>query len=215
MLVDINLLPKKEGNQTGSLLLIILIVLIAFVGGGLFYWQYDSGQDQLTALNQQIEMTTKLAEAEQQKVVAVENANSVNQLQTKVTWIETYPIKSVPLLESLIRLLPERGFLKVFNYVDTGTVKLNVQFDTSTDAAYYLKELTNATFVKEAKILSLETSPLEEENVDANAETASGPKVDNEKYNPRYLVTFELSMDLVELKKMTENKAPEEGEDTE
>jgi hypothetical protein len=55
----------------------------------------------------------------------------------------------------LTSLLPERGFIQSFKYEESGTVTLTAQFDTSSEAAYYLDSLNHSKWIEEATLTSL------------------------------------------------------------
>ena len=111
MLVEINLLPKKERKSRGVLLIILCSLFLCLLCGILYFWQYQNYQSQLNALEQEYESIAQTIELEQQKVVSQENSNSVSLLTEKVEWANQYPVKSVPLLKHLIGFLPDRGFI--------------------------------------------------------------------------------------------------------
>ncbi|OCA86548.1 MULTISPECIES: hypothetical protein [unclassified Bacillus (in: firmicutes)] len=150
MLVEINLLPKKERKNRGVLLIILSAVFLGILCGILYFWQYQSNQSQLNALEQEYEMTAQMIEVEQQKVVSQENSNSVAQLTEKVKWANQYPVKTVLLLKHLIGFLSERGFIETFSYAENGAIKLEVRFDKAEEAAYYLKDLSSTEIITNA-----------------------------------------------------------------
>lgn len=208
MLVEINLLPKKERKSLGVILIILTAVFLGILCGILYFWQYQSNQSQLNALDQEYEMTAQTIEMEQQKVVSQENSNSVTLLTEKVKWANQYPIKTVPLLRHLIGFLPERGFIESFSYAENGSIKIEVRFDKAEEAAYYLKELSSTNVISNAMVNSLEAAPVEEET-----EESEDGNTDQLNYDPRYIGTFELTLNLLEVKKLkADGNLPSEEE---
>ncbi len=208
MLVEINLLPKKERQSRGVLLIILSSVFLGIICGTLYFWQYQSHQSQLNALEQEYEMTAQLIEMEQQKVVSQENSNSVTQLTEKVKWANQYPVKTVPLLRHLNGFLPERGFIESFSYAENGDIKIEVRFDKAEEAAYYLKDLSSTSIVTNAMVSSLEAAPVEEETEES--ENSGSVEL---KYDPRYIGAFELTLNMQEVKKLkADGELPSEKE---
>ncbi|RFU65877.1 hypothetical protein [Peribacillus glennii] len=224
MLAEINLLPKKEPKKYSLLFITILFLLLSVVSGVFFYYQYKAESEKLDFLQTQIEKTKELAAAEQQKIAVVENSNSAAELEKMVNWTKKYPIETVKVLRHIISLLPDRGFIQNFEYSETGSLKLMVQFDTSRESSYFLKELTESKWVMEAKLLNLtaesvgdvpenapaavgEEGPGQAETVDGEQEIQLG----NAPFIPRYVGGYEIKLNTAELKKTEEDKTPAEG----
>ena len=146
------------------------------------------------------EAVAKTIEMEQQRVVTQEDSNSVNQLAEKVKWADQYPVKSLPLLRHLIGFLPERGFVESFSYTEDGTVNLEVRFDKTEEAAYYLNELSSTEVITNALVTSLEAAP-EEEETEETIYTATEP----ENYEPRYVGAYEITLNLPIVKQLKAN----------
>ena len=200
MLVEINLLPKKERKNRGVLIIILTSLLLGILCGILYFWQYQTHQSQLHALEQEYEAMAQTIELEQQRVVNLEDSNSVNQLAEKVKWADQYPVKSIPLLKHLIGFLPERGFVESFSYTEDGTVSFEVRFDKTEEAAYYLNELSTTEVITDALVTSLEAAPEEEETeqtIDNGTEQLN--------YEPRYIGAYELTLNLSAVKKLKAN----------
>jgi type IV pilus assembly protein PilN len=135
--------------------------------------------------------------AEQQKLANVQSLQEVQELEKTVKWAEQYPMKTVLLLRKMTKLLPERGFVMSFSYAEDGTVSVTVQFDTSEEAAYYLKSLSDADFVTEVQLKSLTT--MEDKSGEENVE-------EEKNVLPRYLAQYELHVNKNALKEEKEKK---------
>jgi type IV pilus assembly protein PilN len=171
MLVDINLLPKKEQKNIKRIIILLAALLLVSLAGFFLLWQGKSYNQQLSSLDNQISTTQKLAEIEQEKVMAVLVSNSVTVLESAVNWASEDPLKTVPIIQHVTSLLPQRGFIQNISYSETGTVSLTVQFDTSRDAAYYLKTLLNSQWFSEVKLGSVTSTELETAGDGAEDET--------------------------------------------
>lgn len=155
MLVEINLLPKKEHKTSSSLSIgLILLFVFVIVSIGVFV-QARVNETSLKKVNQEIESTQKLNTALQTKITDQESSDSTGDLQSAVTWAENYTPETVRLLRSLIALLPEQGFIQSLSYNGEGVIGVKVQFESSRDAAYFLSSLKHSEWVDNASILTL------------------------------------------------------------
>lgn len=209
MLIEINLLPQKKAKNKSLFWLAIISSIILLIGGLLIFYLYRSFENKLTSIEQQISTTEQLVLLQQEKVVAYKTSNSFSELETTVEWAKEYPLKTVPVLKKLTALLPERGFIQSFTYEETGIINLTVQFETSREAAYYLNSIQESDWVTTAKILNLDAvigffDKTFGEEMDES-------KIKNEKYVPRYLAEFEITLNRDVLKRETEDKTTDEN----
>jgi len=186
MLVEINLLPQKEPRKFNILYLGIIVGLLVIIGG-LYFWQIQTVKSDVEALDQKIEMTRKQAETEQMNANNSVSSNSAAQLETAVEWAEDYPIETIPVMRHLTALLPERGFIQSFAYSEAGTITLTVQFDTSREAAFFLDNLKDSTWITEATLHSLSigaefnevTTVTQQQTVTTSTETSANTNNQN------------------------------------
>ena len=192
MLVDINLLPQKEQKNKTLLVLAIIFSTILLLGVFFVFWFNRNYENQLAELDERIASTESMIASEQQKQVTAETTDSLTELANTVEWAKTYPVKTVPVLQKLTSLLPERGFIKTFTYGETGTVVLKVQFEQSREAAYYLSTLLDSNWVTDAKLTSL--NAVKEFYDQTMKEDFDEGHVKNEKYIPRYEGELEITL---------------------
>jgi type IV pilus assembly protein PilN len=192
MLVEINLLPKKEHKKSSQLIIAILILLFFTVSSAFIYIQGNSYSSKIESVDKQIESLQKLNAAQQAKMTDVEAGNSAVKLQAAVEWAEQYPMDTVPLMQNIIALLPERGFIKNFEYSNLDSVLITIQFDTTRDAAFYLSSLKQSEWVEEAVLLNVIAERLTEET--EAGETGSSI-IDSEDADslPRYSVQYKIT----------------------
>lgn len=213
MLVEINLLPKKEPKKAGILSLLLFFLVLAAAGAGLLYWLYAGYQDETASIQSQIVKTEEAIALQNQVNTELENSNSAAELKKIVGWAESYPLETVQVLSQLIGLLPERGFFMNFAYNDDATINLSVQFDSSRQAAYYLHELTETEMVTEAKLTGISTMKITESDQEGNELNDTAGKLDNDPYLPRYTAEYEIRIDSDTVKKDSrEGDAKNEGE---
>lgn len=232
MLVEINLLPQKEPRKFNIIILIVLLALIILIGA-FYYWQIQAAKSELQTLDKQISMTKEIAIKEEQNANKNESQMSISLLKNAVEWANTYPIETIPIMQHLTSLLPERGFIQSFSYAEAGTVILTVQFDNAREAAYFLDNLGESEWVGEPTLNSLtiqekekvvetktetETEKTGEDSSD-NAEKenqAAAPEIEkndnsNDQYLPRYIGQFEIKLNIVKVKELTTEKGDKEG----
>jgi Tfp pilus assembly protein PilN len=170
MLVEINLLPQKEQRSKGFILTLIGTGALFLVLVGFYVWQIQSKKADIANLDKQIEMTQKIAKAEQKNAQTNESAMSVSLLKNAVEWANSYPIQTIPVMRHLTGLLPERGFIQSFGYTEAGTVSLTVQFDSARESAYFLNSLNDSEWIDEAVLNSLNP---EENEADSTENTVT------------------------------------------
>lgn len=164
MLVEINLLPRKEFKNR-AIFLIVTLILIVVLGGGFYsYTVYNKVKTTDKTLSTQIASVQEQRAAEEKKFSTDQESTNVINLEKTVKWADDYFVETVPLLNHLSGLLPERGFIQAFSYVEDGIVSLVIQFDTNTEIAHYIASLNASEYIDETKLNSVMTSsPVEEE----------------------------------------------------
>jgi type IV pilus assembly protein PilN len=197
MVVDINLLPKKEPKNVVFLISTVIVLLLVMATASFFYVSMQKAEAKINSLTQELKQTRVLQAAEQQKLANVQSLQEVQELEKTVKWAKQYPMKTVLLLRKMTKLLPERGFIMSFSYAEDGAVNVTVQFDTSEEAAYYLKLLSDADFVTDVQLKSLATmkEKSDEESIEAEKNVL-----------PRYLAQYELHVNKDALKQEKEKK---------
>lgn len=198
MLVEINLLPKKERGKKGLVIMLVSFVAVLLIVGGAYFWQIQLVKSDIAAVDSQIGTTKKLAEIEQKNAGKNAATLSITVLKNAVEWAESYPIQTVPVMQHLTALLPERGFIQSFGYTEAGTVTLSVQFDSSREAAYFLDNLNESDWIDEASLSSLTAQEIDEaKNTETNTtETAANttgtqPENNQPNINDSFVVTID------------------------
>ncbi|PKG21690.1 hypothetical protein [Niallia nealsonii] len=192
MTVEINLLPEKEPKKKKSFyfLFILFSITILFLLGMIIMGA--SLQSKNVELENKTAKIKNLVEAEQKMLAEYQASNSVVELQNAVDWAKIYPVKTVPVMRELSALLPERGFITSFHYTEAGLVELKVQFDTSREAAYYLKSLLDSEWVDNALLNELSMTTLD--TIEDTDESAANSKV------KRYIGSFDITLNQTKIK---------------
>lgn len=186
MLVDINLLPQKERDRPAPLIAAISILVVAVMIWAVFVFLTKSEENEQLVLAVQSEQVA----AEQAVITAqLETAQGMNeeqQLKATVDWAESYQFDTVPLLEELVAILPERGFFDSFSYIGLDQATLSVQFDKSREAAYYLAQLKASELIQ-----SVTLDTVAQKEVDTT-ETEEGVVIEKAVMEelPRYIATY-------------------------
>lgn len=172
MLVEINLLPQKEPRKK-SFFIIITAMAVIFLSLGTYYFlQIQSTKSDITNVDLQIKQTKDLAAIEEKNANKSESELSITLLKSAVEWANSYPIQTIPVMQHLTGLLPERGFIQTFAYTETGTVTISVQFDSAREAAYFLDNLNESEWIDDANLSSL-TAKEQEETQETVSPTAT------------------------------------------
>ncbi len=171
MLVDINLLPEKQKKKYSVISIIALLLVCAALVAIFLFYQYEQVRQQANIVQKQIQDTKMLRLMKEQKLTEYTSSSAVSELDGAISWTEDLPIPTVFLIRHLSGLLPERGFVLNFNYNDDGNVNLTVQFDTSQEAAYYLKSLKDSAYIEGINLSSIITS-VADDNPDVKDSTS-------------------------------------------
>ncbi|MBT2636354.1 hypothetical protein [Bacillus sp. ISL-39] len=174
MLVEINLLPKKEHRKSSQLIIAAVPLLFIAITISIIYLQGSSYEYEMKQVDQKISSLQKLNNLQQEKLAEENAGNSLVKLQEAVQWAEKYPVQTVPILRNIISLLPERGFIQNFEYSNMDSILVTIQYDASRDAAFYLSSLKQSEWVRQAELLNvvaLELSDGAEENNSSDGTT--------------------------------------------
>ena len=136
MLVEINLLGEKERDRPAFVVAAISLILLGLVAGLVFYFlgnSFEKKQQVLASQSAEVVSQQTFIQGQLQTTAAL---NDTQKLQKTVEWAETYQYDTLPLIRELTSLLPERGFFMNFTFDSPSIVTLDVQFDTTREAAF-------------------------------------------------------------------------------
>jgi type IV pilus assembly protein PilN len=184
MIVEINLLPKKEPKNVAVFVSTAVFAVLLIAAAVVFYVLSARADEQINALTGELKQIRAMQAIEQQKQKDAQSAQEIKELHEAVQWSKNYPLKMVPLLRNMTKLLPERGFMMNFSYAGNGTVTVAVQFDTSEQAAYYLKRLEDAKFVEAVQLKNVSAVNATDKN--------NGQDTEEKQVVPRYLAQYEI-----------------------
>ena len=206
MLVDINLLPQKERDRPAFLIAAISILAVAVIIWAVLAFLANSHENEQAVLAAQSVQVASEQAAIRSQLEAAQGMNEEQQLKATVDWAESYQFDTVPLLEELVSILPERGFFDSFSYTGLDQAVLSLQFDTAREAAYYLAQLKTSELIEKATLDSVAQNELD------SAEAEEGILIEESiTETPRYIATYTLTF--VDERIPTDDTAvPVEGE---
>lgn len=185
MLVDINLLPKKEKKSFLTPILFLCLILLFLGTGSWIGMDYYKTSAHLDQKKQELEQEKKFVQVQQQLKKQAEAAKKTAPLLEKVEYVRSKEIEAVALLQHLVALLPERGYFMKYDYKDRSTIIIEVRFDTLAESSHYLHELTNSLYLTEATIEKMETTNFEETAAEEEVTELAG-------YLPRYHAQYKI-----------------------
>lgn len=154
MLVEINLLPKKEPKNIALLFWAGILAGASAIFLIVFFIALHQTKQDLAAVNQQIKQTEALQAAEQAAQKSNADIQDFKKLSSAVKWASDTPVKTVPVLDKLTKLLPQYGYITDFSCGSTGA-NVTVQFDSSDEAVYFLKRLNDSQYFSGAVLDSI------------------------------------------------------------
>jgi hypothetical protein len=221
MLVEINLLPKKEPKKYGFIILSSLLVILILLASAFYYYQIHTTNLKIQNVDKQMSILRKISEQQSEKLNKNEAASSLNLLNSGIEWAEANRVITIPVMKKLTSLLPERGFIQSFKYEESEIITLKVQFDTTSEAAFYLDRLNKEKWIRESTLIKLNAESENEaegnsvpknssetavqSNFDTEADT-NGSSSKTSEILPRYIGEFHVELDIGELNKMLKDK---------
>lgn len=154
MLVEINLLPKKEPKNIALLFWAGILAGASAIFLIVFFIALHQTKQDLAAVNQQIKQTEALQAAEQAAQKSNADIQDFKKLSSAVKWASDTPVKTVPVLDKLTKLLPQYGYITDFSCGSTGA-NVTVQFDSPDEAVYFLKRLNDSPYFSGAVLNSI------------------------------------------------------------
>jgi type IV pilus assembly protein PilN len=191
MLVNINLLGEKERDRPAFVVAAITLILLGLVSGLVFYFLGNSFENKQQGIAAQSAEVISQQAFIQSQMQTSELLNDTQKLKKTVEWAETYQYDTIPILQELTMLLPERGFFTSFSFSAPNVVNIVVQFDTSREAAFYLTQLKASEMMTNSKLTSLSSQG--EEQVDLTETESDSEAKQTETIMPRYTATYDVT----------------------
>ncbi|NYE07810.1 type IV pilus assembly protein PilN [Bacillus niacini] len=164
MLVDINLLPKRDEKNIAFYVITILVVLLLTGASIFFIFSLNEKKDELQYLDKQITLNQTILDDQYAKLSQYESSSSIKELENAIKWVDEQPYNLVFILKQLTKSLPERGFRIDFEMNEENVITERVQFDTKSEAAYYLTSILKYPWIEEAVISEAKTAEILKDN---------------------------------------------------
>ncbi|MCQ6266440.1 hypothetical protein M1K46_12325 [Fictibacillus sp. WQ 8-8] len=182
MLVDINLLPRKERSSFSCKLLPMGVLAILLVGSIWLGVDYYLAKQEVNQTRNDLKQEKQRADIQKQNAKSTKPAASAP-LQEKIDYIKGIEIPAAELLQHLVSFLPERGYFITYKYDGGKDISIAVQFDTLPDSAQYLHELSSSPNFTDAELEKVESKKLETDDLKGEKNVL-----------PRYLATYKLTL---------------------
>lgn len=174
--ININLLEEKEtSHRLPGWILSIGAGISLLIGLGFWIISIQISS-QITEVEKVLQDTK-----EKQTTFQVNSADEVfskrEELTEAVDSVEKWIFPARSLVEQLISLLPERGFIESYTYTSPGQVNVTVRFDSLQEVASYTDALERAPYISEINVDSIVTRQMEE-------------NLNRFEYRPRYIASF-------------------------
>lgn len=190
MIPDINLLPQREKqSKSGKWLLNTFI----FLGMMIFLFMVIQYMV-LTKNIQALEVDKEQRSVERDKLIeelAILNEPKAFDLEASVEFVEKVSYAVSPLIIEFNRYLGENAYLKHYTFGEE-TVSITVDFETISEVAKYVEDLSKSAFVKDVIVHNMQ-------GFDPTLQEKSEKRFDRA---DRYTNTFEVLVDLSHLRKV-------------
>ncbi|UOE93307.1 PilN domain-containing protein [Alkalihalobacillus sp. LMS39] len=192
MLVDVNLLPKRERKTQLFLILIYGFFFIWLIVAIVFAVNYMKSTSTLEKTIEQKEVLVQNRQLLEQELLIVQ-AEQTESLESIVTFAERLLVPTSLLIDQLVDDLPETGYLNQYSY-SNGTTTIQTQVETMEEIAAYIVKLNQSPFLEDVRVNTVTTF-----DHTINQEEKPFESV------PRYTITYTLTVDREALVKEDKN----------
>ncbi|MDQ0163158.1 PilN domain-containing protein [Bacillus alveayuensis] len=171
MVVQINLLPKKEQKNRTYLLIMVIFIMILVVTSFLFYRKIASLKEEIQQIQNEASEMEAMRISLEKKTEANHQANveNIKVLQEMVERAEQLPINTVDLLARISNLLPKSAYIETFQYVEQ-TISMTIVIREEMEAAYFYRLLLEEKWTEDVKVLNVQAIREDAENINTLSE---------------------------------------------
>ncbi|MCP8617939.1 PilN domain-containing protein [Salirhabdus salicampi] len=152
MLVEVNLLPRKERKSKIFVFGVASSVLLLAAVSVLAFYYISSLKENIAQMEKQASQVEQQASALQAELN--DSVSDFSQLDHTVTMLRDYPVASSQVVANASKLLPSAGYFQSLQY-HAGSISLNILLEDDIAAAYYFNHLSNAEWVNEVTLSSV------------------------------------------------------------
>ncbi|REJ10731.1 hypothetical protein [Halobacillus trueperi] len=173
--VEINLLEQKEKRNILPYLVVAFFALLLLVLSIVFNAQKSNLVEESSRLDEQISQVQ--VEQESFATTSGEEGTEREQLKNSLEQLRGTVVPTIPVVEGLVSLLPDRGFFESFALTGTSEITVNVRFDTIQEAAKYTNTLLQQSFISDVELAGVDTDVVDDTE-------------DLYDYQPRYIASY-------------------------
>lgn len=163
MLIEINLLPKKEKRSFFLLISSITVLVLGLLAGIWLTIYLLSMQDKIEYTNQEITMAQLLKTTLEQQLNQGSDYAAVQMYQDLVQQLEQQELPVTSFLKQLVSLLPQGAKYQSYVFNPDGTIHLSVNFSSMDEISNYLYQLSAYPLTQEVKLNSVNKTQTEGE----------------------------------------------------
>jgi type IV pilus assembly protein PilN len=204
MLVDINLLPKRDEKNIAFYVITIIVVLLLTAASIFFVISLNGKKDELQYLDKQISLNQTILDNLYAKLSQYETSSSIEELENAIKWVNEQPYNLVYILQQLTKSLPQRGFIIDYEMNEEHVITQRVQFDTKSEAAYYLTSILKYSWVEEAIISEAKTTEVLKDNSEQISYVYA--ILNEANILPRYYAEYQIRLDIQKVKELSEKQ---------
>ncbi|MRH42970.1 hypothetical protein GH741_09760 [Aquibacillus halophilus] len=143
-MVEINFIEKKKINIVPFIIAAVFTLLLA-ASVYLLSWQHTTQQQQLQSIQQQLDNNL----AKQEELTSLLNLHEQRTtLEQQITSVEAEIFPTLPLLDSLVGLLPENTYFSNYSFsIDSGLM-IDIRTDDIDQVAAYSNLLEQQSFIE-------------------------------------------------------------------
>ena len=184
MLPEVNLLPKYERTESVLYNVFIVGVILLILLAGILSYFYFTTKSELSKVEERVESLSHEKELLEASIAGMQKVETTN-FEDIVAYVDSFATPTSILVDELIALLPEHGYLSALTY-DFNSVQIETQFETLPDSSTYVADLLESVYLKDVEVDQISTFSLDGESEDMLA--------DNDVI-PRYHVDYSLEID--------------------
>ncbi|WP_243385545.1 PilN domain-containing protein [Bacillus kexueae] len=148
MLIEINLLQKKEPKKKAILFYILFLVVITLILGIALFSQYREVTTDIKSIDQQLTaIQIEQKEFETNTKTESPTVQKINELKTFTDIAKSNQLDTVDLLTRLSKLLPTESYFTDFQ-LSGNVMNVTVHIQKEMDAAFYYRHLLNESWIE-------------------------------------------------------------------
>lgn len=148
MLIEINLLQKKEPKKKAILFYILFLVVITLILGIALFSQYRDVTTDIKSIDQQLTaIQIEQKEFETNTKTESPTVQKINELETFTDIAKSNQLDTVDLLTRLSKLLPTKSYFTDFQ-LSGNVMNVTIHIEKEMDAAFYYRHLLNESWIE-------------------------------------------------------------------